>query len=813
MYTCKCGVPVQSFAARDGKLKFRCQLSKCKLFACSFVRPEGYPRPPLPRPDPTGATKAQEDHSVFFEACLLPRISSVCSTSGATLPPEEGEVAPGCSGLGLLVRTRSRSATLHTVLLDPSLGGEQLPQEDPGGIIIFRFPVTSKSLLLTALYNVAAPQIKVYDLPVFFCKCFESLEGHYQQRLVMQHAETITCSAHGEVLAARKAMSEDTSGIFAQLKPYQRRGVEFIVEHGGRGMIADEMGLGKTVQAIAAAHLYRDEWPLLIMCPVSLMENWAREVMHWLGIARSRMVCLNSAKQRADLSVHSVVIVAYSSLRCVEHDPQYRVVVMDESHLIKSPDARRSVAAMDIGSKASRVILLSGTPSMSRPAELYTQLSTIHPKEMPTKSQFDARYSNAYFDDYGYQNSGHSHLAELYVLLRHFAIRRKKKDVLAELPAKTRSIVYVTITAKEKKLMEGSMKDLRSSIAKAASSAVDASLTLGSAARGPNAFELKLATAKAKIPAVKDYVADLLDGTIIPSEEKVILFAHHKEMIAALIDAVRSVRPKAPLDYIVITGETAVADRESLADHFRTEPKCHVAILSMQACGTGHNFTCASMVIFTELDWNPSTHLQCEDRVHRIGQESACTIRYLLAEDTSDAIVWPLLQEKMTVTSAMLDNVGRDEKEFGGAVAQQQRRTDVPAEKKQGTLDGFFQKQNAIHQKPSVDVPRTVAPSRDGNEVERSSPNSTSHARSPVGMQRGSSSPLQTPPSPSSPASSHALLGTAPLSLSQPSQQGHPKRTMLKFSRPQPTSQVLGAPSTGQMKRPREDHDEVIVIS
>lgn len=99
----------------------------------------------------------------------------------------------------------------------------------------------------------------------------------------------------------------------------------------------------------------------------------------------------------------------------------------------------------------------------------------------------------------------------------------------------------------------------------------------------------------------------------------------------AIRGAVMTLRPKHPIDYIYISGETSGIQREEQIHHFRSEPTCHVAILSMQSSGTGHNLTCANTVIFAELDWNPSTHLQCEDRVHRMGQSTPCTIKYLLA--------------------------------------------------------------------------------------------------------------------------------------------------------------------------------------
>lgn len=782
MFLCRCDGQQQQppvAVPQAGKLKLRCAAGKCRLAANGFLRVDGYPRPPLPAVMAKGAPVPPH---VFFEACwVAPHLRDV---AGHAQRASQGDGAVPPSGLCFLAKTWSMSATLRLALTDSIWEGEVLHGSEAEAMtaacLTVRYRWGLRSQLLDMVRNLAAVQLigaQAFDVPHFFTKSFEALE-----RLVQDLSDS-----------DRGVRLDPDDAVVRVLKPYQRRGVEFLLEHGGRGMIADEMGLGKTLQGLTAAHMYRDEWPLLIVCPVSLMENWAREVTTWLGIPRSRISVLQGTSasalrptlQRIYSGVYSVVIVAYSSLHVLEgggiadasidlrtakrrsasgtrhdvddgdegddaehdivadgnaelnaaHPPHsshsdqiesaqrsgtFRVVIMDESHYIKNAVSKRCKSAVRTAQHAHRLILLSGTPAMSRPSELFSQLHLLHPTRFPNQREFEARYCNAYFDDFGLQSNGHSHLAELHALLQHCMIRRRKRQVLEELPAKTREILYVSVTDKEKKAMESELQALRKS-------------TSGAAGLGgirPNtAFDLKRATAKAKVPAIRAFLKDLLELTVIPSGEKVILFGHYSEVIAAMEDVVVSLKShNTPVDYIKITGETPVTERERLADHFRNVATCQVAILSMQSSGTGHNFTCASLVVFGELDWNPSTHLQCEDRVHRIGQQQPCSIKYLLAEGTSDSVIWPLLQAKMTVTTTLLEDsttpkvcsVGQQQGGSSGgtsvggscetlergSVTEAIRRRDAPPQdtKKQGTLDAFMTR-SAPPSKPSSQQP------------------------------------------------------------------------------------------------------------
>lgn len=462
--------------------------------------------------------------------------------------------------------------------------------------------------------------------------------------------------AHQRSQSFRHVKPDESDVVYQQLQAFQKTGVAFILRHGGRGMIADEMGLGKTVQAIAVAHFYRETWPLLIVCPMSLMENWVKEINRFCHIPFSRMGMVNG-KRSAVNEVHDVVVVSYSSLSCLGSDV-YRMVIFDESHYIKGADTKRTKIALELARKADHVVLLSGTPALSRPIELFTQMLALvtASRHLPSHAQYAARYCNGYIDTFKSNCNGHSHTDELHMLLRSFMIRRTKKELGSALPSKRRQLLYLPVEEKGKKAMAAQLNTLRRSIS---STSPGTGSGESFQARVPNAFEMRQATATAKVQGVTDYVADAVEKHRI-SKEKLIIFAHHQFMMEAVKKAVESVHPKHPVDYIFISGETPASQREQLAEHFRNDPCCLVAILSMQSSGVGHNFTCASTVIFAELDWTPSIHLQCEDRVHRMGQSRSCLIQYLLAEGTSDTVIWPLLNAKLSVTSSVLSSDGMD---------------------------------------------------------------------------------------------------------------------------------------------------------
>ncbi|XP_034742420.1 SWI/SNF-related matrix-associated actin-dependent regulator of chromatin subfamily A-like protein 1 isoform X3 [Etheostoma cragini] len=192
-------------------------------------------------------------------------------------------------------------------------------------------------------------------------------------------------------------LSSIDPSLTCSLMPFQREGVNFAVSKQGRLLLADDMGLGKTVQAICIAAYYRSEWPLLVVAPSSVRFTWAEAFRRWLpSLSPERINVVVKAKD--NLRSGLVNIISYDLLsRMDKQQPgnSFNVLIMDESHFLKNMKTARCKAALPLLKAAKRVILLSGTPAMSRPSELYTQILAVRPTLFPRFHEFGMRYCNA----------------------------------------------------------------------------------------------------------------------------------------------------------------------------------------------------------------------------------------------------------------------------------------------------------------------------------------------------------------------------------------------------------------------------------
>ncbi|KAK2839698.1 hypothetical protein Q5P01_013438 [Channa striata] len=424
------------------------------------------------------------------------------------------------------------------------------------------------------------------------------------------------------------------------LMPFQREGVNFAVSKQGRLLLADDMGLGKTVQAICIAAYYKNEWPLLVVAPSSVRFTWAEAFRRWLpSLSHDNINVVVKAKD--NLRSGLVNIISYDLLsRMQKPENSFKVIIMDESHFLKNMKTARFKAALPLLKAAKRVILLSGTPAMSRPSELYPQILAVRPTLFPRFHEFATRYCDAKQVTWGWDYSGSSNLGELKLLLEEcLMLRRLKSDVLSQLPAKQRKVVTVTI-------------DGINGRTKAALSAAAKKLAKGH----HNKIEEKEAllvfynhTAEAKLQAIIEYIIDMLEC----GREKFLVFAHHK----LVLDHITSELGKKNISFIRIDGTTPSAERQQLCERFQYSTQTCVAVLSITAANMGLTLHSADLVIFAELFWNPGVLIQAEDRVHRIGQTSNVNIHYLVAKGTADDHLWPMIQEKMNV----LEQVGLSE--------------------------------------------------------------------------------------------------------------------------------------------------------
>jgi len=229
-----------------------------------------------------------------------------------------------------------------------------------------------------------------------------------------------------------------------KLMPFQREGIAAALRMEGRVLIGDEMGLGKTIQTLAIVRMYQQEWPVLVVCPSSLIFTWSKEIQEWLGVDKEQIDPILTARQIPKTG-SSFVIMSYDLMGRGDHqvDRHFKIVVADESHYLKSHDSKRSKAVCPMLKNARRAILLSGTPALSRPIELFPQVNALKKEMFSSRHAFGVRYCQATETRFGWDYRGAENLIELNVLLSKIMVRRLKADVLSQLPEKRRQIIYV----------------------------------------------------------------------------------------------------------------------------------------------------------------------------------------------------------------------------------------------------------------------------------------------------------------------------------------------------------------------------------
>ncbi|HQQ00757.1 MAG TPA: DEAD/DEAH box helicase [bacterium] len=446
--------------------------------------------------------------------------------------------------------------------------------------------------------------------------------------------------------------------------PFQKAGISYGMNRDAV-LIGDEMGLGKTIQAIGIINAMPKPKRVLVICPASLKINWKREMQKWL-IHKMPIEIVNGG----GLKKTGVNIINYDVLRKYPVDEvEWDVLIVDECHYLKNPKALRTQAVLgtekrkDVEEKkgitARKRILLTGTPIVNRPVELFPIIHYLNPEEFPKFFPYALRYCNAIQTRYGWDMSGSSNLGELQNRLRRTVmVRRLKKDVLTELPPKVRQIVEIPSNGctgsieKEKATwsnMRKRLEDLRFAVemAKAKSEAAyqDAVSRLREGAQA--AFEefsaVRLETAMAKIPHVVDFLNEILEST-----DKVVVFAHHHDVVDALKEAF-------PGNSVVLTGRENQIVRQEAVDRFQSDPTVNVFIGSITAAGVGITLTASSHVVFAELDWVPGNMSQAEDRCHRIGQTDSVFVQHFVLEESIDARMARTLISKQAVIDAAMD--------------------------------------------------------------------------------------------------------------------------------------------------------------
>ena len=451
------------------------------------------------------------------------------------------------------------------------------------------------------------------------------------------------------------------------LYEFQKEGIKFGLEKKSRILLADEMGVGKTVQALGIALAYKEDWPILIICPSSLKFVWRDEILKWIPDINDDKIniqIIKSGKEYFKCGV-KMYIISYDLATKFEEKiiaKDFKFIIADEAHYLKSPDAKRTKSLMPIIKKSKRVILITGTPILAKPVELYPLLCMLRPDLFHNFKLFGYRYCDPKETRFGKDWNGSENIKELNFILKNIMIRRLKKEVMSQLPPKKRQKVEIqtdpkvikqimAINLSSEKIIEKFSQINNSSLNPNLVTFINEGKDEGEEGDSLLSLFNKVynLSAEAKADGVKEYIHYLIENKC-----KFLIFAHH----ILMLDTIEQEVKKMKVDYIRIDGKVKLEKRQEYVRKYQTDETCLVAILSITACYTGITLTAASTVVFSELHMTPAVMIQAEDRAHRIGQEHECVnIHYLYGPDTIDEVLFKMLNQKQNIFSNTLDNM------------------------------------------------------------------------------------------------------------------------------------------------------------
>ena len=403
-------------------------------------------------------------------------------------------------------------------------------------------------------------------------------------------------------------------GLKVTLRKYQEWGVRYIL-HQGRVLLGDEMGLGKTVQAIAVMVSLRNTGAgkFLVVCPASVLPNWCKEIdrksdfrsikVHGYG----RQAAFDSWNRDG-----GVAVTTYETLGTlrIPEDFSYDLLVVDEAHFIKNVNAQRSQCVRMYGNYTRRLLYMTGTALENKVEEMLSLLQVLN-RRVTAQARRIAFMSTA---------------PEFRQVVAPVYYRRKREDVLTELPAITYSKEWCDLMPEEYAAYEQAVLERNQTMIRRVS------------------WVMKDPGRSAKIRRLKEIVEDAeSDG------RKVLVFSFYLDTIRCVIDILGS-RCTQP-----INGSVPVQRRQEIIDEFEKMPAGSVLPAQIQAGGTGLNIQSASVVIICEPQLKPSIENQAISRVYRMGQTRKVLVYRLLASNTLDERIDDILTEKQMIFDAFAD--------------------------------------------------------------------------------------------------------------------------------------------------------------
>lgn len=444
----------------------------------------------------------------------------------------------------------------------------------------------------------------------------------------------------------------------AKLRPYQQEGFSWLVflrSNRLGGILADDMGLGKTIQTIAlissAKSKDKDKKPFLVMAPTSVVENWDSELERFApDLSRVVLRAGNRSKQFSKITKTDVVITSYpllirdfDMLKGINFD----TIVLDEAQRVKNHQSK--VYSLVRRLKTESRIALTGTPLENNLMELWSLCSIVAPGLFPEPKKFTRLYQIPIE-----KNNDKEILSRLRRRIKPFMLRRQKKVVERELPAKNEQIIKLALNSKhqhlydlqlqhERKrvlglLQDGGLKEHRFEILRSL-------MKLRQMCLHPGLLDRKHHKLPAtKIEALQEYIEDL-----VKEGHKALIFSQ----FTSFLTFIKAELTKKGLQFLYLDGSTK--NRGELVRTFQNGGP-PLFLISLKAGGFGLNLTAADYCILLDPWWNPAVEQQAVDRTHRIGQTKPVFVYKLIVKDTIEEKVLALQEKKRKLFQSVMDD-------------------------------------------------------------------------------------------------------------------------------------------------------------
>ena len=441
-----------------------------------------------------------------------------------------------------------------------------------------------------------------------------------------------------------------------KLRDYQQAGLNwlyFLNKYGLNGILADDMGLGKTIQALALILTLKDQKRFkraLIVAPVSTLSNWINEIERFAPSISTFLYHGPSRQQQIDnIESADVTVTSYGTLRNdIEQllNYSFTYLILDESQMVKNPLSKsyKSVRIINAENRLS----LTGTPVENSTTDLWAQMNFLNPGLLGTLPDFKRRFSKAIEKDH---DTSKSEL--LKKIIFPFILRRKKEDVLKELPPKEEIILYATMDKKQRQIYEKirhfyknkvSQKIEKNGLNKSSMIIFEALLKLRQAAILPSLISKNYE----HIPSCKLDLLKLKIDEVLSENHKALIFSQFRGSLSRIREWIKGLN----VGYTYLDGSTR--NREDVIRAFQEEDDKKIFIISLKAGGLGINLTASNYVFLFDPWWNPAVEMQAVDRSHRIGQMNKVTIYKLITKDTIEEKILMLQDKKRNLVKDII---------------------------------------------------------------------------------------------------------------------------------------------------------------